>query len=32
MEPIEEAVMAVYREMIESGRLENDGALLQAKA
>ncbi len=32
MEPIEEAVMAVYLEMIESGRLENDGALLQAKA
>ncbi|GAB3386627.1 nitrogenase cofactor biosynthesis protein NifB [Azotobacter armeniacus] len=32
MEPIEEAVMAVYQEMIESGRLENDGALLQAKA
>lgn len=32
MEPIEEAVMAVYQEMIASGRLENNGALLQVKA
>ncbi len=32
MEPIEEAVMAVYQEMISAGRLDNEEALLQAKA
>lgn len=32
MEPIEEAVMAVYQEMIGAGRLDNEGTLLQAKA
>lgn len=32
MEPIEEAVMAVYQEMISAGRLDNEGTLLQAKA
>ena len=32
MEPIEEAVMAVYQEMIQSGRLEQDEAPLRANA
>lgn len=32
MEPIEEAVMAVYQEMIASGRLDEKEALIQARA
>jgi len=32
MEPIEEAVLAVYQEMLLAGRLEQDEALLRAKA
>lgn len=32
MEPIEEAVLAVYQEMIQAGRLEPAEALLRAKA
>lgn len=32
MEPIEEAVMAVYQEMIRDGRLETDETLLRIKA
>ncbi|TWH77424.1 nitrogen fixation protein NifB [Azomonas agilis] len=32
MEPIEEAVMAVYREMIASGQLDEEEALCQANA
>ena len=32
MEPIEEAVLAVYQEMIASGRLDDKEALLQARA
>ena len=32
MEPIEEAVLAVYQEMIASGRLDEKEALLQARA
>jgi len=32
MEPIEEAVLAVYQEMIRAGRLEHDEGLLRANA
>ncbi|HEY6609810.1 MAG TPA: nitrogenase cofactor biosynthesis protein NifB [Pseudomonas sp.] len=32
MEPIEEAVLAVYQEMLQAGRLEQDEAPLRAKA
>jgi nitrogen fixation protein NifB len=32
MEPIEEAVMAVYREMIDLGKLDADPGAMQRKA